>query len=94
MQQEDIDTAMDGFAPAASWGVGAAAAGPAGPRGWQDVGGLAEVRGALQEIMDLPTRFAKLIARHVANCMPVSKAMISWVQVGHWLLGCPQRVAA
>ena len=31
--------------------------------GWQDVGGLADVRAALQEALELPTKYASLIAR-------------------------------
>ena len=39
-----------------------------GPRGWQDVGGLADVQDALQEAMELPTKYAALIARCCNAC--------------------------
>ena len=34
-----------------------------GIEGWQDVGGLADVSAALQEALELPTKYASLIAR-------------------------------
>ena len=37
--------------------------GQGGVEGWWDVGGLAEVRGALQEALELPTKYAHLISR-------------------------------
>lgn len=37
--------------------------GGGGIEGWQDVGGLADVRAALQEALELPTKYASLIAR-------------------------------
>ena len=37
--------------------------GSGGVEGWQDVGGLADVREALQEALELPTKYAALIAR-------------------------------
>ncbi|KAK9907564.1 hypothetical protein WJX75_006024 [Coccomyxa subellipsoidea] len=62
--QKDMEVALSGFSPASSWGVGRASAGDGpGPRGWQDVGGLEDVREALQETLELPTRYAKLIAK-------------------------------
>lgn len=49
-----------------------AAGGGGGVEGWQDVGGLADVRAALQEALELPTKYAALIARstscHVPSC--------------------------
>lgn len=63
----DLAEAMKGFAPAASWGVtNAAANNDAGPRGWEDVGGMPDVVDALREALALPTRFARLCARCVA----------------------------
>ncbi len=60
----DLAAARDGFAPAASWGVTRADAGAAaGPRGWDDVGGLPDAVAALREALALPTRFARLCAR-------------------------------
>ena len=32
-------------------------------QGWDDVGGMAEVRAALQESLELPTRYARLVAK-------------------------------
>ena len=61
---DDLEEANKGFEPASCWGVGKVQFGEGpGPRGWQDVGGLGEVREALQEAMELPTRYAALIAR-------------------------------
>jgi len=37
--------------------------GSGGVEGWQDVGGLADVRAALQEALELPTKYASLISR-------------------------------
>ena len=37
--------------------------GGGGIEGWQDVGGLADVQAALQEALELPTKYAALIAR-------------------------------
>ncbi|CAK0784927.1 hypothetical protein CVIRNUC_008132 [Coccomyxa viridis] len=60
----DLEAANRGFEPASCWGVGRVQGGEGpGPRGWQDVGGLADVRDALQEAMELPTKYAALIAR-------------------------------
>ena len=43
--------------------------GGGGIEGWQDVGGLADVRAALQEALELPTKYASLIARSLSsNC--------------------------
>lgn len=63
----DLTGAKRGFAPAASWGVtNPAASEAAGPRGWEDVGGMPDVVDALREALALPTRFARLCARCVA----------------------------
>lgn len=35
--------------------------------GWEDVGGLLDVREALQEALELPTKFAKLLATYAAR---------------------------
>jgi hypothetical protein len=65
--EPDLDAALAGFSPASAWGVGRAssggAAGGPGPRGWEDVGGLEDVREALQETLQLPARYARLLAR-------------------------------
>ncbi|KAA6429601.1 MAG: peroxisome biogenesis 1-like [Trebouxia sp. A1-2] len=60
---EDLADAEQGFQPAAAWGVGQLQGGVGGVEGWQDVGGLADVRAALQEALELPTKYAALIAR-------------------------------
>ncbi|KAK9837165.1 hypothetical protein WJX81_007626 [Elliptochloris bilobata] len=61
---DDLAEGRRGFAPAASWGVaGPAASAGAGPRGWEDVGGMPGVIDALREALALPTRFARLCAR-------------------------------
>ncbi|KAL0051151.1 hypothetical protein WJX82_002808 [Trebouxia sp. C0006] len=60
---EDLADAEQGFQPAAAWGVGQLQGGGGGVEGWQDVGGLADVRAALQEALELPTKYAALIAR-------------------------------
>lgn len=69
---DDLEGANKGFEPASCWGVGRVQSGEGpGPRGWQDVGGLGEVREALQEAMELPTKYAALIARcgsELASC--------------------------
>lgn len=63
----DLAEAKRGFAPAASWGVtNATASDGAGPRGWEDVGGMPDVVDALREALALPMRFARLCARCVA----------------------------
>ncbi len=82
--QEDMEAALAGFSPASSWGVGRASAGDGpGPRGWQDVGGLEDVREALQETLELPTRYAKLIAK----CAPL-------LVLTNWKLGFSCRTTA
>ncbi len=61
-----MEAALQGFSPASAWGVGRVVAGEGpGPRGWADVGGLEDVRDALRETLELPTRYAKLIARYM-----------------------------
>jgi SpoVK/Ycf46/Vps4 family AAA+-type ATPase len=60
----DLEAAQEGFQPSASWGVGTAAPSGSGPRGWEDVGGAAAAREALKEALELPARFAKLIAKY------------------------------
>ena len=62
---DDLEGANKGCEPASCWGVGRVQSGEGpGPRGWQDVGGLGEVREALQEAMELPTKYAALIAKY------------------------------
>lgn len=60
--QEDLDAAWTGFTPAASWGL--AQGNPsAAVSGWEDVGGLDQAKAALQEALELPAKFAKLLAK-------------------------------
>lgn len=59
--EADLLCALGGFVPAAFWSVPAAggAAADGGPVGWDDVGGLSDVRGALDEgtsAWELPVR--------------------------------------
>lgn len=63
VEMEDLEAAQEGFQPAASWGVGSATPSATGPRGWQDVGGAAAARAALREALELPSKFAKLVAK-------------------------------
>ena len=62
MEQADLDAAWHGFSPASSWGVGQLQ-GAASVSGWEDVGGMCDVRDVLREALELPTKFAKLLAR-------------------------------
>lgn len=72
---DDLEAANCSFEPASSWGVGRMQCGEGpGPRGWQDVGGLADVRDALQEAMELPTKHAALIARCASSHPPLSRS--------------------
>lgn len=54
------------FSPAASWGVGKGGKGSL-ISGWEDVGGMHDVRDALKEALELPTKYAKLLARSVCS---------------------------
>eukprot|EP00887_Chlorella_sp_A99_P002124 scaffold21.g2124.t1 len=58
----DLAGALEGMTPAAFWGVGTRQALQRGVAGWEDVGGLAEVRAALHEALELPLRHAALVA--------------------------------
>jgi SpoVK/Ycf46/Vps4 family AAA+-type ATPase len=58
-----LEGAAEGLTPAAFWGAGTATSVTAGVEGWQDVGGLAAVRAALQEALELPVKHAALVAR-------------------------------
>ena len=54
--------AWEGFSSASTWGLGQATAAST-ITGWQDVGGMDTARDALQEALELPTKFAKLLAK-------------------------------
>ena len=53
--------------------------------GWQDVGGLADVRAALQEALELPTKYASLIARSplLAPAHPALPSLLDTVCLLH-----------
>lgn len=59
----DMEAALEGLTPAAFWGTGTKKAVQAGVAGWQDVGGMEEARGALHEALELPTKYARLVAQ-------------------------------
>eukprot|EP00897_Mesotaenium_endlicherianum_P010208 jgi/Mesen1/9215/ME000591S08541 len=65
LSEGDFGDAQDGFVPAGMRGVAKAASAGDGraPRSWADLGGLAETRAALQEILELPSRFPGVFAR-------------------------------
>ena len=60
--QEDLEAAREGFSSASTWGLGQTPAAST-VTGWQDVGGMNTAKDALQEALELPTRFAKLLAK-------------------------------
>ena len=61
--REDMEAALQGFTPAAFWGTGTRMAVQAGVQGWADVGGMEDARQALHEALELPTRYAHLVAQ-------------------------------
>ena len=60
--KKDFVNAMQGMVPAAFWGSATRMTVQAGVQGWQDVGGLAHVREALKEALELPLKYAALVA--------------------------------
>ncbi|KAG5188486.1 P-loop containing nucleoside triphosphate hydrolase protein, partial [Tribonema minus] len=56
--QTDITAALDGFTPEA---LAAARLTAPSRRGWGDVGGLAGVRAALRDLLELPVRYRRLV---------------------------------
>jgi len=63
LRVEDVEAALEGFVPGHAQGVSAPVAGPGGEgRGWDSIGGLAEVVAALREMFELPARYAGLFA--------------------------------
>lgn len=62
LQEGDLTGALEGMTPAAFWGVGSRHGLQRGVEGWQDVGGMGEVRQALHEALELPLRHAALLA--------------------------------
>lgn len=62
LSEEDLTEARDGFVPAAMRGVAVGGADGAPKQGWESVGGLSDVRQALQETLELPAKFPALFA--------------------------------
>lgn len=60
---DDMKSALHGLTPAAFWGVDAHKAIQSGIEGWQDVGGLSEVRAVLKEVLELPLKHPALVAK-------------------------------
>ncbi|GLI68017.1 hypothetical protein VaNZ11_012315, partial [Volvox africanus] len=60
--QEDLKEALDGFVPAAFWGVQQASTAAGKAEGWEDVGGLEDVVASLREALLLPVRYRDLVA--------------------------------
>lgn len=63
--RQDLDAAWEGFSSASTWGLGQGAPSSA-VTGWQDVGGMHTAKETLREALELPTKFAKLLARYFA----------------------------
>ncbi|PRW56943.1 peroxisome biogenesis 1 isoform X1 [Chlorella sorokiniana] len=63
LTREDLLEALEGFTPAAFWGTGSRKSVQAGVEGWADVGGMEEARQALHEVLELPTKHARLVAK-------------------------------
>lgn len=62
LEKKDVDDAMNGMIPSAFWGSGTRTTVQAGVQGWEDVGGMCEVRDALTEALELPLKYAELVA--------------------------------
>ena len=62
LEKKDLDDAMNGMIPSAFWGSGTRTTVQAGVQGWDDVGGMYEVRDALTEALELPLKYAELVA--------------------------------
>lgn len=60
---EHWESALDGFQPSAAWEAGAQDAVDATISGWSDVGGMKDAKEALYEALELPLKFAKLVAK-------------------------------
>lgn len=63
LTRADMEAALEGFTPAAFWGTGTRTGVQAGVQGWADVGGMEEAREALHEALELPTKYARLVAQ-------------------------------
>ena len=62
LTENDLKEAMQGFIPAAYWGSGTRTVVHASVQGWEDVGGMSPVRDALQESLELPLKYPRLVA--------------------------------
>ncbi|URD80161.1 Peroxisome biogenesis factor 1, N-terminal [Musa troglodytarum] len=60
--KEDFSVAMHEFIPVAMRGLTKAAS-EGGRSGWDDVGGLADIRNAIQEMIELPSKFPGIFAQ-------------------------------
>eukprot|EP01018_Ginkgo_biloba_P029575 Gb_20751 [translate_table: standard] len=58
---EDFSQALENFLPAAMRGITKSGS-QGGRTGWEDVGGLIEIRNAIQEMLELPVKFAKIFS--------------------------------
>jgi SpoVK/Ycf46/Vps4 family AAA+-type ATPase len=63
LEKKDLDDAMIGMIPSAFWGSGTRTTVQAGVQGWEDVGGMYEVRDALTEALEMPLKYAELVAQ-------------------------------
>ncbi|XP_020271277.1 peroxisome biogenesis protein 1 isoform X2 [Asparagus officinalis] len=59
--KEDFSQAMHDFVPVAMRGLTKAAS-DGGRSGWEDVGGLVDIRNAIQEMIELPSKFPSVFA--------------------------------
>lgn len=66
LEECDLREALQGFIPASFWGVAGGPRGggpsPGAIEGWPDVGGLSEARHAVSEALELPFKYAALVA--------------------------------
>nr|XP_029116222.1 peroxisome biogenesis protein 1 isoform X2 [Elaeis guineensis] len=60
--KEDFSQAMHDFVPVAMRGLTKAAS-EGGRSGWEDVGGLSDIRNAIQEMVELPSKFPGIFAQ-------------------------------
>lgn len=62
LQKEDFSQAMHDFVPVSMRGLTKAAS-EGGRSGWEDVGGLMDIRNAIQEMVELPSKFPNIFAQ-------------------------------
>lgn len=63
VSSEHWDVALDGFQPSAAWEAGAQDSLDTTITGWNDIGGMKDAKEALYEALELPLKFAKLVAK-------------------------------